>query len=639
MSSSSKKSTSVFQITQLSFACAVFCASSSFAQSTPTESGALAPVTVTATRAKQSIKDALADVSVMDAQTVAQATGQTVGELLQREHGVEINSYGGPQTPASIFLRGANSAHTLVLLDGMRLNTSTGGIASLNALPLSSIGQIEILRGPASSLFGADAIGGVINLISQPAANGPFNPFASIGYGSWNTVKANVGTSGTVDNWNYLLNVGHEKSDGYNTFSPTQKYGYNQQKDGYELNNVNGHVGYTWAPQQDLSLAFFQSKLEGQSNGGTSFMTGAGLTDLSKTTVQAFSLQSNNKINDAWTSHLKVAQTRDNSEYFPGDPFSANSVNATRQTQYAWQNDFSLSKSQKASVSVERLDENVTSTNMDAAALNKRHTNSLNGVYQLETGIHHLQLNGRLDDNSQYGTKASGGISYGINVTKGWRLVAGANNGFHAPTFSDLYYKDSYGDVGNPNLKPETARNFELGVRYDDKFVQGKLTAYHNKVDNLIVWQSVPGSYSYTPMNVNHAVLEGISTGIDTQIPSQAGMTTLRAALDWQYPHDADTGLLLPNRARLIGKFSADHKVYGILVGAEFIGQGKRYNDTANTTPLAGFGLVNLYAAYDVAPKWTLQARWNNIFDKVYELRQGYATSRSNVFVNLAYKY
>jgi len=200
-------------------------------------------VVVTATRSQQPLVDLIADVSYIGAEDITRAGAQSVAELLARVPGVEIASNGGPGSTTSVFLRGANRGHTLVLIDGLRVGSSSDGATALEAIPLEQIDHIEILRGPASSLYGADAIGGVIQIFTRKS-HGALSVNASGGYGTYGTGIATAGISGGDDSgWRFALQAGARRSEGFNAIGNPENFSYNPDRDGYRDESASGSLG------------------------------------------------------------------------------------------------------------------------------------------------------------------------------------------------------------------------------------------------------------------------------------------------------------------------------------------------------------------------------------------------------------
>lgn len=603
-------------------------------------------VVVTATRSAQPLKNVLGDVSVIDRETLESAGQSSLAEVLSHTHGIEYSNNGGPQTVTSLFMRGANSNQTLVLVDGQRINNATNGLAALNALPASSIDHVEIVRGAASSLYGADAIGGVINVITKHETEQPLSAYSSIGFGTYGTSSYSAGLSGASQGWTYSLSGGYQQSHGFDATNG-KSFFHNPDKDSYYQNNVAASLGYEWLRGQTLTAQFYQTRINGGYDNGEPYFN-----DRSIQNLQGYSLTSTNRLSDMWLSTLRIGSTVDDdrSENAPGDLLFGDTPDGkttfrTRQNQFLWQNDLQLAPGQKVTLAYEHQDQRVEGDIPNFGGFpvtfgdyteTRRHVNSFTGVYLGDFGRHHLQASLRNDDNSQFGNRTTGGLTYGFDITSKVRATLGANTGFRAPNFNELYWPNDGGFVGNPNLRPETSRNFEGGVRYLDDDAELGVTYYHNEVKNLIVNQAVDSSDPFSVFqayNVSHALLEGVTfTGM-----RKFGDTRIRASLDLSNPRNTETHKQLPQRSDTVLRVSADHRFGGFLLGGEWYATEDR-TDALTGNRLAGYGLFNLLASYDITRNLQVQLRWNNVFDKDYTLVEGYNTPGSNAFVNLTWR-
>lgn len=591
----------------------------------------LEPVTVIASRTPQAIDQVLGDVSVIDREAIERAGHSSLAQLLSGSHGVENLNYGGPQAPSSIFLRGSNANQTLVLVDGQRINSATSGGGALNAIALNDVERIEILRGAAGSLYGADAVGGVVNIVTRQGADRPLAISGLVGYGSRGTSRASVSLAGSTRGWRYALNAGHGQSRGFNSTVPGS-YAYNPDRDSYYQRNVSGSLGYTWRPGQEVSLQAYRSTINGGYDAGEPYFNDRGIQQ-----VEGYSLTSRNRINDVWHSTLRAGFTRDKgrNENAPGALVLGNaedgrSAFTTRQNQYSWQNDFTLSENQRLTLAVERLEQRVAGDISDWSTtppsfvnydVTERNTNSVTGVYTGDFGRHHLQASLRRDNDSQYGGETTGALAYGFDITNRIRATVAGSTAFRAPNFNELYYPGG----GNPNLLPEEARNLEAGLRYLNGDTELGATIYRNRITNLIS--------GWPAENIGKAVLEGATL----TAAHRWRQTGLRASLDLQNPHDDITGEQLPLRARRILRLAADHRMGRTQLGAEWYLSDERYA-SGTRERLGGYGLLDLTASYDVTDETQVQLRVNNVLDKDYTVVPGYATAGASVFLSVAYR-
>lgn len=575
------------------------------------------PLVVTASRSALPLTDSLADVTVISADEIARAGAGGLAALLQRQPGVEIVTNGGPGSTSGVFLRGANTGQTLVLVDGLRIGSSTTGTAPLEAIPLDQIEHIEILRGPASSLYGADAIGGVIQIFTRNAADG-FAANAQAAYGTYRTAIASAGFSGASGPWRYALEAGRRQSDGFNAISNPDNFSFDPDRDGYRDDHAGGSVGFRFAPEQEVSARFLRSRLDAQFDAGDAF------DDRTITVVESYQIESRNRLTPFWTSRLQAGWVTDDSDSKTG--FGPSRFR-TRQRLYDWQNDIALPVGTLAAA-IERREERVDG---DADfAVNQRNTNSLTGVYQVRLGAQSAQASLRRDDSSQFGPRTTGSVAYGYFFDNGVRVTSSYGTAFRPPTFNDLYFPG----FSNPDLKPESAHNADLAVRYSGAEISAGVVAYRNKVRDLIVFEC-DANLNCAPQNVSDATLKGLTF----ELAARMGDRAAKASLDLQNPRDDATGHLPPRRARRHGSASLEYPVGPLRVTAELIAASARFDDAANTRRMGGYALVNVAVEYSMAPRWTLFARLDNAFDKHYELAADFNTAGATVLAGVRLRY
>jgi vitamin B12 transporter len=577
------------------------------------------PLFVTASRSEQPLTELLADVTLIGPEEIARAGPGGLTALLQRQPGIEVVANGGPGSTSGVFMRGANTAQTLVLVDGLRVSSSTTGTTPLEAIPLDQIDHIEILRGPASSLYGADAIGGVIQIFTRRGGDA-FAANAGAGYGTYNTSSAYGGVSGNGGDgaWRYALQAGHRQSDGFNAIFNAKNFSYNPDRDGYRNDNVGGSLSFRFAPEQEISAQAFRSRLNAQ------FDAGPGFDDRTVTTVESYSIASRNRLTAFWKSELSAAETRDDSNTVTG--FGPSRF-LTRQRLYSWQNEL-LPGYGHLTVLAERREERIDSDT--AFDVTSRNTNSVAGIYQLRDGSQLAQASLRRDDSSQFGARTTGTIAYGYAFAAGLRAAASFGTAFKAPTFNDLYFPG----FSNPELRPETARNAELALRYSGDALSAGLVAYHNRVRDLIVFEC-DANFNCAPQNVANATLEGFTA----EFGGHVGEFSAKASLDLQKPTDDSNGLLLPRRARRHAAFSLLQDTGPLRIGAEVVASSARFDDAANTRRMGGYALLNLIAEYRFGNRWTIFARLDNALDKHYELAADFNTAGASAFMGVRWLY
>jgi vitamin B12 transporter len=572
-------------------------------------------VVVTGMRLPEPQAQSVRPTTVITAEEIARSGQQTTVEVLQSLGGVEIASNGGMGQVSSVFIRGANSNHTLVLVDGIRLNSATAGTTALENIPISQIERIEIVAGPMSGLYGSDAIGGVIQIFTKSGKYSPGQNIA-IGAGSYNTRTVGAGVNSAVKETEFSLNFGYLESDGFAATKSTIPFGlHDADRDGYRNTNISGKIAHHFGDDNEVGVSLFQSE------GNTHFDNGPTTDDVNHQTLSAYSIYSRNKILENWRSLFRVGQGEDKSVVTGANP----GFFRTRQPQFTWQNDVKLGPG-TAIAGAEYLSQEVSSDT--AYTQTSRSIKSVFGGYSGEYANHAWQANARQDDNSQFGDHTTGILGYAYHLTSGFKLRASTGTAFKAPTFNDLYFPG----FSNPNLQPERSRNKEAGLDYQMGDHHFRATYFVNRITDLIVFDNT----TFLPQNLSQATIKG------TELSYQGhwGTFQAQAQVTFQDPIDDANGQLLQRRAREHGSLSITKAVGSWRTGAEFVASGARFdsNNEDPTTRMHGYGLVNLIANYTVSKDWLIRARWNNVANREYELAQFFNTPGSNVFVTLEYQ-
>ncbi|MCX7896908.1 MAG: TonB-dependent receptor, partial [Rhodocyclaceae bacterium] len=386
----------------------------------------LAPVVVTATRIPTRVAEQLADVTVIAREEIEKAGATTLPALLALQPGLQIVTNGGLGKSTSLFTRGTNAGHTLLLVDGVPLGSATLGQPSFHNLPLSQIERIEILRGPASSLYGSDAIGGVVQIFTKKGA-GPAKPEAFAGYGSYGTSELMAGISGGTETIAYSLAASQLDLRGWDA-TTTKIANTNRDADGYENTAWRGRLAVTPAQGHEFGATFLRIDSRNHYDGG-----GPTVNAYNDDETSVWSLYAKNRLASAWTSTLRYGESQDRSENFaPG-----RSLFATKQKQWVWQNDIKLPLGTLL-LAYEDLQQEVDSTT--AYTVKARTVRSLVAGWQARLGDHSWQLSQRRDDNSQFGAKSTGSLAYGYALTPQLTARLAIGTAFKAPSFNQLYF-------------------------------------------------------------------------------------------------------------------------------------------------------------------------------------------------------
>lgn len=589
-------------------------------------------VVVTATRQESRVAEVLADVTVIEREEIERSGQDTVTELLARQPGIQTASNGGPGTVTSFYVRGANSNQTKILIDGIAINSADLSGSPLRYIGLADVERIEILRGPAATLYGADALGGVIHIVTRRGAPG-LRVDGFVGYGSHDTREAGAGVSGGDERWRFRLEANQRTSDGFSA----QRHASNRDADKDAYRNSGGAASLSFTPAAGHEIGGSWRRNEGvvHYDSGNQPATG-NYDDRSRFRNEQWQVFSHNRLTDFWTSRLQYGEAEDRQKSYYWDawawPVALETITRqnTRNKQLSWQNDIALPLG-KALLAVERQRQEITPDTGYARRPEVDNDSVLAG-WTASHGDHSWQLNARRDDHSEFGGETTWGAAYGYRINRQLRLHASYGTAFKAPSVYQLYMTSPWGN-GNPNLKPETSRNREAGLTWDNGVHNVSATYYNNRVKNLIDWVSDPITWIGTYDNVSKARLEGVTLTYGGQF----GDWKLNASYDWLHAENTDTDRELGRRARHKAMLALS-RVWGpFSAGLEVQGVGRRYDTNNETGRMSGYGLVNLTAGYRINNELSLEARVNNVLDKSYETVRGYNTPGANAFLTLRY--
>jgi vitamin B12 transporter len=596
--------------------------SSTSSSGSPSEPVTLAPVVVTTTRAPQKLADSIAQTTLFDQQDIADSNATDVAGLLALAPGVQITRNGGPGSSAGLFLRGASSAQSLVLIDGVRVESAGLGAAQLSQLMLDQIDHVEVVNGNVSALYGSNAVGGVVQVFTKDGGNHPprFNFETEVG--SYHTQRQQVGANGALDKdgrTTFNVTLSREKTDGFSSIDPSTSPNVNPNANGYLNESVSATLRHQFSDKWDAGVRFLQS------NGINSFDSAYGLpTDdnESHNRVRSTSVFANGKITDNWTTHFTVAQGQDRADTQLNGVYNSKFNSENRQ--YTWQNDVALTPDHKFVFGYEHLDQTLDS---DQVAAPDRHVNSGFAGYVGNVGANQFQANVRRDQYSDFGGANSYYLGYGYHFDAHWKATLSYSDAFRAPTFDDLYYPFS----GNPSIQPERSHSVEAALQYASNAVGIlRLTAFQTRYTNLINYVSDGGGF-FIAQNVGRAKVQGLEGSWQGHV----GRTDVRASFTLQNPVDETDQQDLTRRARRLATLAVNRSIGGWRVGGEWITSGAR-EDFDST--LGGYGLVNLSARYDITKSWYVGARIDNVFNKDYQLAYSYNTPRRGAYITLGWQ-
>ncbi|GAB2180803.1 TonB-dependent vitamin B12 receptor [Denitratisoma sp. agr-D3] len=579
---------------------------------------------VIATRVPTRANELLSDVTVVGREDIQRAGHQSLPELLSSLPGIQFSRNGGPGSSGSLFIRGSNSSHALVLVDGQRLSSATTGTTAIEHIPVEQIERIEILRGPASSLYGSDAIGGVIQIYTRDPAEKPA-PSAALGFGRYGTRTGSLGYGGKIDQTRFNLLAGWETADGFSDIRAAKggMYDmYNADRDGYANHNVSASLSHQITSTTEVGAKLLSVSADKHFDSVSCDPTGFTLCTPNFDSKQRQELQSfqgyvNHRVNNHWKTSLRLGSSADKTINWQYDPSATTISRAyfnTQQDQMTWQNDFSTTVG-TFMAAMEWRNTHVASSQTFAAS--HQSTRSLVTGYQGRYGAHAVQFSLRSDDIDRIGNHGSGTAAYGYQLNDAWLMRASIGTAFHAPTFNDLYWPLDMVNFfqGNPNLKPERSRNKELGLVYEQGTTTAAATLYRNNVTNLIDFQSCsPFPCVSTNANLGSATLKGASFQYGQRLTSWQWKT----GVDFLSARDDSTGRTLQRRAARSANLDVRYLGDTYDLGAQIQAVGNRFINNANSQTLGGYALLNLTANYRLERDWTLQARLDNALDAQY---------------------
>lgn len=599
---------------------AIAAASPVFAQTNST----FEPVVVTATRTEQPITEVLADVTVIDRDTLSRAGQTSLRELLAQQPGVQMSSNGSYRSNTNVFLRGASATQTILLVDGVRVGSATNGGLSLETIPLESIERIEILRGAASALYGPDAVGGVIQIITRQA--GTPRRSVSVGVGTDGQRLGAAHFGGKTGIFGYSLGFSHERGAGIDAKTPAAS-GLNPDEDRFETSSLNFSLVADVHTNHQLK---FQS-LYSQGRYGfdaTPSPNPLGLNSMNSEAianpeVNQSSLQWVGKLTPRWKSTVLFGQSDDKSvnefrRLSDGADGGVARFN-TKRDQYSWQNDISFGSDVLTVLAEQRTEEVDSTTNypvksrtidgvMASYALNREQWDAL-GVL-------------RSDENSQFGRFNNYALSAGYKLNSQWRLVGSAGSSFQAPTFNQLYFPG----FGNPELQPQRSRSKELGVKYAAHALTASAVVYENRVQGFIT--------PSTNVQSARATLRGATFAVDRQFET----LLVKASYDYTDPRTEPDDKRIVRIARHVFNLNLSRETgpwqyYGELkLASDREDRAIRFSDP--NIELGGYGLLNAGVSRKVNQELSVSARLNNITDKTYSLANGFTTPGRNLFVS-----
>jgi vitamin B12 transporter len=592
----------------------------------------LEEVVVTASRTEQPISEVIGSVTVITREEIEQRQAQSLQDLLRGELGIDIYNSGGLGKLSGLSIRGAKSEQTLFLVDGVRLGSASAGLTSFELIPVDQIERIEIIRGPRSSLYGSDAIGGVIQIFTRKNTG----ITASISAGSYDTQNYNLGLGTSNDKLKFSLHINHLQSGGYDSLGsyniyPAPTYSpvlvTETDKDNFDSSSITTELGYKFNSAISLELTSLYAegltRYDGSPQNETRFRNSAPNFKLHLMPLDILELT------------LTGGITQDVSEGYMDGVFVSRFFTEKQSagTQFDWD-----LKEQKITFGLDYLIDDLTSDT--SYTVSERKNTGIYAQYLASIDKHEFSASLRSDRNDQFGGHTTNQLGWKWFVlNKDLALNAGWGQAFRAPTFNDLYYPFGF---GNPALKPEQSESYEIGISGILDSVNWSAQAYSTNVTDMIAWNNTTNQ----PDNISKAKLKGAELNINGQWKKVSFNVNYSA----QEPRTLQPGNnyenILPRRARQSGRVNLGYKFNNAQLSTNININGPRFDDLDNKNPMGGYTTVDLLGNIELRKQsgFSIQVKLGNFFNRTFATTLGwdptipYKQEGRSVYLTLRYQ-
>ena len=567
-------------------------------------------IIVTGTRIPTQISESLSAVTLFQRADIERLQASDLFDLMSHVPGSSLVRNGGRGSSTSMSLRGNQSDHTLFLMDGVRIGSATSGGAALAAINLSTVQRIEIIRGPKSNLYGADAIGGVVNIITRKTESSRVLNVEA-GFGSNGTQDTTILLGANGDKYSLTAVVNHLDTDGID--NTESKAGINGDDDGFTKDSMAINYQYQVTDRALWKATYNQNDTKADYDNNCSIGSWPNSSPVdcdiySSGEVSALASTMDMNISEQWQTSFQIGQTLDEgSERARNIDLSTTNNGGkfnTKKTEATWVNTLGLAAGQALMLGLDYQKEEVDSSTV----YNEESRENSAGFAQFQTqlGAVDTNLGVRYDDNEQFGSHTTVSFLAGIDLSETLRLVGSFGEGFKAPTFNDLYYPG----FGNASFVPEESKNIEIGLNADLGNVSATLALFNNNIENLIQYNSATFASDQTA----EVEITGLEFNVNTEVSGWT-LSLSGAVID---PENKSNGKLLRRRAEQSMMFDAGTTLNGVAIGVSVRSESHRYDDAANTVRLGGYTTTAMRASYRINDNWLVKARVNNLTDKNY---------------------
>ncbi|MGP0173420.1 TonB-dependent receptor domain-containing protein [Pseudomonas sp. NCHU5208] len=555
------------------------------------------PLVVTSGRQAEPQAQATAATSVFTREDIERLQARSVPQLLSRVPGVQVASSGGV---ISYSVRGTSTAQTLVLIDGQRVASASSGIARLDYLNIDNVERLEVTRGPRSSLYGADAIGGVIQIFTRRGEAG-LHPQVRLALGSHRTFQRSVTLAGGNERTTFNLGGSLDESHGWDRTS--DDVGADSDHDGLRNKAVHLNLDHRFSDDWKAGLNLNDQRGDSEYDDAYNFVPGQPHDEFR---LSSYSGYLDGQLSANWNSRLELGRSFDrNKALGAADSWNNGTLETTRHSA-SWINRLQLGAANQLTLGSDWYEDRVDGST--AFAEDQRDNHAFFAQHSFKGEHFGTELGLRHDDNQRYGSQNSWNAALSLPVGDSQSWILSYAEGFRAPTFSDLYYPGA----GNPNLQAETSKTYELQWRADASGTQLSTSLYRTDIDDMIAWDSSANQ----PENIARARIDGFEASVARNLLGWRANLGL-SLID---PRDRSNGHTLAYRARRTLSLDLDRQFGAFTVGGSWRVVSQRYDDAANTRQLSGYGVLDLRSSWQSTPELRWDLKLDNVLDRRYAL-------------------
>lgn len=559
-------------------------------------------IEITATRTSIEEENPAAALTIITQEEIKQKQHMQVKDVLREQAGITVVNVGPMGGTTTIFLRGASSQSSLVLIDGVQVKSNTVGSFDFSNLQMDNIERIEILRGPQSTLWGADAVGGVINIVTKRGKGKPVHSLAFEG-GSFATFKETLSSSGALGKFDYSASASRTDSEGFSAFN--EDLG-GTEDDGYQNTTFSSRMGYNFPQDGRVELIGRYTKSRSEFDGlNMAFVLSDSPNNILRNETFYFALPIEKTITPWWDAKVNTNFYYDDLDTI--DSTLGNSKILSRTYTVDFQNNLSLGKYASAVFGFEHQVTHGYNNGNNIALENRSQGYYLQGRLNWDERVF-LNAGFRQDVNSRFDNQFTYKVE-GAYQLKSWgtRLRAAYATGFRVPSVNEVLFPF----FGNLNIQPEESKNWEVGI--EQKLLNDRVTVgsnyFHTDFDNLIIFDFA----TFIAQNIGKSTSKGIETFLKIKILNNLGVT---ANYTWNQAQDDTTGSLLARRPRHTFSASLHHNWNKL---GTIVTVNHRTRMTSGTNMVGERTIVRAALSYQLNKDWKLTARGENLFDEDYE--------------------